>query len=222
MIHRDIKPENILLFQSGMRWLAKLSDFGTARIMDEPGSTASTSIRGTPGYLDPYYAKKRKAGAYSDVFSFGTVILEMVSGVSPISDMDGFDAMEEHVDACCANTSTIDSNSVVFDACSPFFRGIDWSNSVSEHMGSLLRKAVLCRSIHVRERPSLREVKEVLRSCLGGQSNATFSLLPSLMDLMQRQSQQLEGIAKELRGVYATVEDVSLNLPSSLSLSAEL
>jgi serine/threonine-protein kinase len=78
--HRDLKPANILL--SGGR--AKLLDFGIARtrvgIGPDSTMTAEGSVSGTPAYMAPEQAQGRATDARSDIFSFGAVLYEMLSG----------------------------------------------------------------------------------------------------------------------------------------------
>lgn len=77
IVHRDIKPANILLSAS---FEAKLSDFGLSKIISIGHSYASSEVRGTYGYVDPEYQKNRHVNSYGDVYSFGIVLLQLLSG----------------------------------------------------------------------------------------------------------------------------------------------
>ncbi|KAJ8548409.1 hypothetical protein K7X08_030878 [Anisodus acutangulus] len=77
IVHRDIKPANILLSAS---FEAKLSDFGLSKIISIGHSYASSEVRGTFGYVDPEYQKNRQVNSYGDVYSFGIVLLQLLSG----------------------------------------------------------------------------------------------------------------------------------------------
>ncbi|XP_075511243.1 proline-rich receptor-like protein kinase PERK15 [Primulina tabacum] len=81
IIHRDIKTANILL---DYNFEAKVADFGLAKLSSDTNTHVSTRIMGTFGYLAPEYASTGKLTEKSDVYSYGIMLLELITGRRPI------------------------------------------------------------------------------------------------------------------------------------------
>lgn len=89
-IHRDLKPSNILL---GDDIRAKVADFGLVRLAPEGKASIETRLAGTFGYLAPEYAVTGRVTTKVDVFSFGVILMEMLTGRKALDETQPEDSL---------------------------------------------------------------------------------------------------------------------------------
>jgi predicted ATPase/class 3 adenylate cyclase len=102
IIHRDLKPGNIWLTEapsvaSGQPQTAKLGDFGLAVALDRSRVTVAGMMMGTVAYMPPEQALGREADARSDLYSWGCVFYEMVTGRPPFLGDDTVAIISQHI-----------------------------------------------------------------------------------------------------------------------------
>ena len=82
IVHRDIKPENIMIRKDG---IVQVMDFGLAKLAGVSRLTKQGSTVGTLGYMSPEQVQGQETDHRSDIFSFGVVLYEMLTGRSPFT-----------------------------------------------------------------------------------------------------------------------------------------
>ncbi len=82
IVHRDLKPSNIMIDKEGN---AKILDFGIARAVGTQGVTAEGSVIGTPEYMSPEQVEGKESDKRTDIYSFGVILFEMVTGRLPFA-----------------------------------------------------------------------------------------------------------------------------------------
>ncbi|WP_406273179.1 Stk1 family PASTA domain-containing Ser/Thr kinase [Nocardia sp. NBC_00881] len=82
LVHRDVKPENVLISDAGE---VKIADFGLVRAVAAANTTSASVILGTAAYLSPEQVTSGTADSRSDVYSFGLLIFEMLTGQVPFT-----------------------------------------------------------------------------------------------------------------------------------------
>ncbi|PNT67417.1 hypothetical protein BRADI_3g27197v3 [Brachypodium distachyon] len=106
IIHCDVKPENILLDKD---LCAKIADFGMAKLVGRDFSRALTTMRGTVGYLAPEWISGLPISAKADVYSFGMVLFELISGRRN-ADLQGEGAGQSSSSGAAGGEEEEDSN----------------------------------------------------------------------------------------------------------------
>lgn len=106
IVHRDIKPENILISKEGR---IKIADFGLARgaLLGSTMTAESSVILGSVSYLSPEQVQRGVADARSDVYSFGIVLFELLTGQKPFQGEDPVQIAIKHVNDRVPKPSSI-------------------------------------------------------------------------------------------------------------------
>jgi tetratricopeptide (TPR) repeat protein/tRNA A-37 threonylcarbamoyl transferase component Bud32 len=94
VLHRDIKPENVMITRDGT---AKLMDFGLAKMIGQPSVTQEGVIVGTVAYVAPEVALGKGVDSRSDLYSFGAVLYEALSGRQPFPGDDPIKVIFGHI-----------------------------------------------------------------------------------------------------------------------------
>ncbi|KAI3857099.1 hypothetical protein MKX03_000959 [Papaver bracteatum] len=151
VIHRDIKSNNILLDEN---LNARIADFGIAKLMIKKNETVSM-VAGSYGYIAPEYGYTLKVDEKSDIYSFGVVLMELLTGRWPVDPEFGDSVnIVEWVREKIRNNRTLD------EALDPNVGGS--CKHVEEEMLLVLRIALLCTAKLPKERPSMRDVITML------------------------------------------------------------
>ncbi|CAI8613509.1 unnamed protein product [Vicia faba] len=153
IVHRDIKPSNILLDEN---FNAYLSDFGLARLLEVSETHATTDVAGTFGYVAPEYATTCRVSDKADVYSYGVVLLELISGRRSLDPSfsnygNGF------------NIVPWAELLMTEDRCSELFSSALWESGPREKLLELLKIALTCTEETLSIRPSMKEVLEKLK-----------------------------------------------------------
>ncbi|KAI4337192.1 hypothetical protein L6164_015638 [Bauhinia variegata] len=148
IIHRDVKSSNILLDKD---FEPHLTDFGIAKSLCLLKSHTSTYIMGTIGYIDPEYARTSRLTEKSDVYSYGIVLLELLTGRKAVDNESNLHHLILSKTANNAVMETVDPDII----------------ATCKDMGAVkkvFQLALLCTKRQPADRPTMHEVTRVLES----------------------------------------------------------
>ncbi|KAL5082107.1 hypothetical protein RYX36_010528 [Vicia faba] len=155
IIHGDIKPENILLDAD---FSPKVSDFGLAKLIGRDFSRILTTMRGTRGYLAPEWLSRAAITAKADVYSYGMMLFEVVSGrrnsdPSPDGEAIFFPTLAAKV---------VNEGGNVLTLLDPKLEG----NAEIVEVNQMIIVASWCVQENETQRPTMRQVLQILEGIL--------------------------------------------------------
>jgi len=171
IFHRDIKSSNILLNDA---LTAKVSDFGASRYIPTDQTSVTTAVQGTMGYLDPMYYYTGRLTDKSDVFSFGVLLIELLTRKKPYvyRSVDD-DGLVSHFVSLLAEGNVVDI--------------IDHQVMEEEHgeIHEVATLAAMCTKLKGEDRPTMREVEMTLENMLVKQRQVPWNGTPTRNDVDQ-------------------------------------
>ncbi|CAN6196630.1 unnamed protein product [Urochloa humidicola] len=150
IIHRDVKSSNILLNEN---FEACLADFGLARLIQPYDTHVTTDLVGTLGYIPPEYSQSVIATPKGDVFSFGVVLLELLTGRRPV-DVAKSKGSRDLI-SWVLQMKSEKKEEQIFDR-------LIWSKAHEKQLLLVLEIACKCISPDPRQRPSIEQVVSCL------------------------------------------------------------
>jgi serine/threonine protein kinase len=151
ILHRDIKSSNILLDDN---LIAKVSDFGASKYIQIDQTGVTTVVQGTIGYLDPMYYYTCRLTDKSDVFSFGVLLIELLTRKKPfVYRTNGGESLVSHF------ASLLDEDGLVSIMDPQIMKEAD-----GEQIKEVATLAAMCTKLNGEDRPKMREVEMTLEN----------------------------------------------------------
>ncbi|TYJ33702.1 hypothetical protein E1A91_A05G121400v1 [Gossypium mustelinum] len=153
IIHRDIKPSNILLDRD---FQPKIADFGLVRLLPEDQTHLSTKFAGTFGYTAPEYAIHGQLSVKVDTYSFGVVVLEIISGLK-----NNETSLDPTAEFLLKRAWGLYQDNMAMEIVD---RSLDPEEYDTDEMQRMIEIAFLCTQSSASLRPTMSEVVTMLRT----------------------------------------------------------
>ncbi|KAH7352124.1 hypothetical protein KP509_19G030900 [Ceratopteris richardii] len=175
IIHCDLKPQNIL-FDANME--VRISDFGLAKMIADTASTSSftENVRGMLGYMAPEVASSGHISRKCDVYSFGILLIELITGRKPFEEvhMQSEDGEDQSTTTLVRWVSvTLQSGGKILDIVDSEIRhACAESKEVIDQAQKLLNVAFHCTEENPNRRPEMQQVVRRVQSIAGYNTSA--------------------------------------------------
>eukprot|EP01018_Ginkgo_biloba_P005771 Gb_14981 [translate_table: standard] len=197
IVHSDIKSANVLLDE---KFNAKLCDFGFSKAGFSSASVFHSTVKGSLGYLDPHYCKSGVLSKKSDIYSFGVLLLELVTGKRPFS-MEQEDLLTAFALPYLKDRRRIPE--LVDGRLNGYFD--------SKEAETMVGISALCIQEEANMRPSMTEILRIMREVLSPLSITTScKQMEEIVELYEEEEEELGLISGEKKqlDIHEIEEDV--------------